>query len=51
VDDGGGELPNAPKDQQQKNASNHTDKTYRAYEPGYIVQAPVHLYYVSANAF
>jgi hypothetical protein len=51
VGDGGGALPIPPKDQQQKETSDHTDESSRAHEPGYIVQASVHLYYVSANAF
>src|SRR5262249_50858576 len=46
-----GALPIPPKDQKQKNASNHTDKTTHAHEPRYILRAPVHLYYVSSNAF
>ncbi len=44
-------LPIPPKDQKQKNASNRIDNNRHAHEPGYIVQAPVHLYYVSTNAF
>jgi hypothetical protein len=48
---GAGALPMPPKDQKQKNASGHTSNRSHAHEAGYISQVPVHLYYVSANAF
>jgi hypothetical protein len=48
---GAGALPMPPKDQKQKNASSHTSNRSHAHEAGYISQVPVHLYYVSANAF